>query len=362
MSKVCRWCFTVNNPGAWRPVWNAEHMDYMCYEIEHGESGTEHVQGYVRFKARKALNTAKGLICQEAHMEKAKGNEGQNRTYCNKENGIVEHGTFDEHQGARQGQRTDLSTAIDKLRSGTSKAQVFMEHPELLVKYPAGMEKAAEMLMGEPPTARDVHNTVLWGATGTGKTHRCMMENPNAYCTVVGPKGTFDLYSGQSVVILDEFDPNQVDIHILKTWLDKWKVQLQCRYANHWARWTAIYITTQTNPSTWYQGNTLEDRQALMRRLADPMGRIYQVLARDQEVNLKWWDATREPARPLDTPAAAGTSAQPAALIRKRTTPPSRTSSPSSEPPLSRQRLSGSPQGSLIEPIEISDSEESQKD
>ena len=37
-----RWCFTVNNYGDWRPVYNAAEMDYLVYGLEVGEQGTPH--------------------------------------------------------------------------------------------------------------------------------------------------------------------------------------------------------------------------------------------------------------------------------------------------------------------------------
>ena len=368
MSKVVRWCFTVNNPGAWRPAFNATHMDYMCYEIEHAPTtGTEHLQGYVRFKTRKAIATVKGLIYKEAHLEAAKGNEEQNRTYCNKEGGIVEQGVYDGTQGSKQGKRNDLTEALDKLKAGVPKAKVFQEHMNLIVKYPTGMEKAAEVAMGEPAPKRAVHNTVLWGKTGTGKTHRCMMSFPDAYCAVAREKGTWDFYSGQDVVILDEFDPLLMsNLSVLLKWLDEWKTQLECRYVNRWARWTRMYITCQTDPRTWYTGNIQEHRQALVRRLSEPMGRIVEVVSREQEIDLNWWvvEPAREPARPLDTPAAAGSSMQPAAeevrpLKRRRTEDPDshgETTKSSSE---TKNTTTGSSSGSSQhEVVCISDSEE----
>lgn len=370
MSKGPRWCFTVNNPGAWRPTFNPEHMHYMCYEIEHGESGTEHVQGYVRFKNRKALSTAKGLLCQEAHLEIARGNEQHNHDYCNKENGIQEFGTYDASAGSHQGSRTDLSTALEQLKAGTPKQRVFLEHPELLVKYPSGMEKAAETLLGAPLLRRDLHNTVLWGPTGTGKSHRAHVLNPEAYFTVAAPRGTFDFYSGETTVVLDEFDPLQIDIQQLLTWMDVWKVQLQCRYSNKWARWTHLIICTNLDPSLWYVSASQELRQALQRRLQAPMGRVYNVLTQQQPIDLLWWmvvpplSGSAPPAAPPPTPATPTTPPR-----MKRPTPPSPTSSPPMIPPLLRRRNGSDLQdseallrlttmGTADRPVYITDSDE----
>lgn len=374
--KTC-WCFTVNNPGAWRPLWQPTEMAYLCYEIERGEQGTEHVQGYVRFKTRKAFSTAKHLIANEAHLEPAKGTEEQNKEYCSKEkNGtFTEHGEYKPTEGAkRQGQRSDLEVALKKLKEGTPKRQVFAEHPNLLVKYPSGMEKAAEILMGPVPTQRDVHVTILWGETGTGKSHRVRTAFPDAYCCVPEPVGTFDNYSGQSVVIMDEFDPVNMPVHVWNCLADKWAYEIKCRYANKQARWTHLIVCSNWNPMTWYATALQSQRSAAERRMQPPIGRVYEVLSREQEVNLQWWLDISVPASRqvsiLGDPRAVGSStALPAPVPMsqvmsqgvKRTGHPSPTSSPSSEPLKRRPRMtsgedsSQSADGSQEDPINIDD-------
>ena len=57
-----RWCFTLNKPGDWRPVFKPEHMAYLVYQLERGEQGTLHVQGYVRFHNRKRIQTVKNVL------------------------------------------------------------------------------------------------------------------------------------------------------------------------------------------------------------------------------------------------------------------------------------------------------------
>lgn len=363
------WCFTVNNPGAWRPLWQPEEMGYLCYELERGKEGTEHVQGYVRYKTRKTFAVAKHMIADTAHMEPAKGTEEHNKEYCSKEkNGsFVEHGTYEPTQGAkRQGQRSDLEGAFDQMKKGVPKQQVFASFPHLIAKYPSGMEKAYEVLRGPPPQVRDVHVTILWGPTGTGKSHRARTAFPDAYVCVPELVGTFDSYSGQEVIIMDEFEPQKLEISRWNSITDKWKYEIPCRYANKFARWTHVIVCSNIDPMTWWAVAPLQQRQAAQRRMVPPIGRIYQIDSMEQQVEMNWFAPLPMPLvplaapAPLDTPAGAGSSNQPAAL--KRTTHPSPTSSPSLEPPLSRQRLSGSNQSKVVVISDSSDSEESQSD
>jgi len=71
MSRARAWCFTVNNPedvGA-PQQWPYE---YLVYQLEKGESGTPHLQGYVYFKHPQRLLGLKKLDVR-AHWLPAEG-------------------------------------------------------------------------------------------------------------------------------------------------------------------------------------------------------------------------------------------------------------------------------------------------
>lgn len=363
MSRSKRWCFTLNNPTA-DLIFNPATMAYLVYCRERGEEGTEHFQGYVRFKVRKALNTVRGVF-PNAHWEVSKGSEQQNRDYCTKEpidGRIYEYGVFDPTQG-NQGRRSDLAVVCEALKT-KKKEEVFIENIELYVRYSGGLDKAAELLKGSIPAERDIHTIVLWGETGTGKSHRAHRFSPDAYYGTVGV-GTFDKYDGESVVVLDEFDPLTIPLEQILQWTDKWRCQLKCRYANKWARWTTIIIISNLEPGRWYLTAEPRQRDALFRRLSAPMGKVFQVLGVEQELDLEFWKppinelakmvrtellraSPRSPTPPMDPQILNGDVpivplADAETLRMKRTT-----SSPLpslvllwDEPPLQRQRVLG---------------------
>jgi len=81
-----RWCFTLNN-------YTEEHISSLVPLLselvseavvskEVGESGTPHLQGYLKFKVKKR---PKALL-PTAHWEKARGTSLENYHYCTKEN------------------------------------------------------------------------------------------------------------------------------------------------------------------------------------------------------------------------------------------------------------------------------------
>lgn len=339
MSK--RWCFTVNNPEQWRPVWKPDVMDYLVWQLERGEAGTPHVQGYVVLKKRCRLNAAKeALGSNEAHMEQARGSEQQNKEYCTKAEtrleGPFEFGTFDPCRG-KQGSRSDLTAVAQALKSGTPIRTVALENPEVFMKYPGGVERLAQLAQPPVPLERDIHITVLWGETGTGKSHRVHHAlNPDEVYVVLAGRNPWDMYQGQPIIYFEDWDYLQWPISDMKRYLDKWRLQLPCRYANKEARWTSIYISTNQDPETWYMMGTTAtplDRAAIQRRLAPPVGKVFQVLSQQQEISLTWWqDVSAAVTIPAPRASAAPQATAPM-------TPPLPDSSGSPNPrPLKRTR------------------------
>lgn len=282
-------------------------MDYMIAQKERGEQGTEHYQGYVRFKAPRTLGGAKNAIHRGAHLEVPRGTEEDNRNYCSKDDTSIpgtrfEAGTYNGEFGHR-GRRTDLKALADAIKAGLPLAQVAREQTETFIKYHAGAERLAALLSAEKiPPQREIHTTILWGPTGTGKSHRVRSTFPDAFIVRQG-RDPFSSYSGQDVVVFEEFDAEKWSVPLLNELLDKWKLELDSRYFNKPAAWTKVYILANTDPVTWF--NLHQNRmqvEALRRRLESPMGRIYHVESQDQPVNLQWWLMEPPAAAPADLP------------------------------------------------------------
>ena len=111
-----RWCFTINN---WCDA-DVERLKkvnckYMVVGVEVGENGTPHLQGYVRLAKPTRFNTVKKLIGVRAHIEAARGTEGENDEYCRKDGVIaLEKGTMNPEISAK-GCKAQCTETIHKL-------------------------------------------------------------------------------------------------------------------------------------------------------------------------------------------------------------------------------------------------------
>lgn len=284
-----RWCFTANNPGEWRPTFSEKTMNYMVFQLESAPTtGTLHIQGYVRFKGKKRLETVKRALGRpDAHVEPARGTEEENRNYCTKEpraSTPTEYGVYDPQAG-KQGRRMDLEQACSSILAGSSLVTVAKEQPDLYVKYHQGLHSLAQIARPLPPLERQLRVIVLWGTTGTGKTHRVMMTYPEIY-TVVPGRDPWYGYTGQKQVVFDEFDPGAWKLTEMNRYLDKWRCPLDKRYHNQFAEWNLVIICANSNPRSWYETEYHQYPllwQAFMRRIE---GGIVFVESREMEIDL----------------------------------------------------------------------------
>lgn len=144
------WCLTINNPTEDDELAVREiDAAYLIFGREIGaEAQVPHLQGYIRFAQPKTLTAMKELF-PRAHLEKAKGNDQQNRDYCTKDGEIFrEHGTL-----SQQGKRTDLDRLADAIKGGERSRKVLRaEHASACARHPAFMEALLVDHRPRPPT------------------------------------------------------------------------------------------------------------------------------------------------------------------------------------------------------------------
>lgn len=140
------YCFTVNNPDANSyPVHNPLLTKCLVYQLETGESGTPHLQGYVEFATRRTLSSAKSYPgLDRAHLEVRRGSKKDAIAYCCKESGRVDGPWIFGDVDSDSGKRNDLKEVADFIRDGASYDDVFERHPEAVARYPRFVDECIE--------------------------------------------------------------------------------------------------------------------------------------------------------------------------------------------------------------------------
>lgn len=281
-----RWCLTVYDE-AWIPQFNAEAAFGVWQREACPDTGRIHVHIYVRFVNRKRMTTVKNYFQrQDAHCEFAKGSEEEATAYCEKEESRVEAGNrwnpdnYDANEG-KQGKRTDLEDISAKCKAGVSIAVIADAHPSDYIRYHSGIQALHAVLAPKPPAERDVQVTVIWGATGTGKTHLVMHSFPDSYAVKCG-RDPWGMYRGEDCVFFDEFDWTKWPLQDMNRYLDKWRCLLDSRYHDRYAAWTRVVICMNDSPISLYsEGVSWPLVLAFRRRIANC---CYLRNSRDQDL------------------------------------------------------------------------------
>lgn len=276
MSKAKNWSFTeydlTNLIEDEELKVDEEQIRFLVCQLEEGEeTHMRHIQGYVQFKDRKTLNTAKNAMrSKKIHMEIARGSPEQNIGYCTKKEtriaGPWQYGTV-----MRQGQRTDLETIATRIVSGQKLSDLALTNPEYIVKYPRGLMVLQEMTLRKDAKKirrLDMEVSVIWGRPGCGKTRYVYdtegMEN--VYSLHISENGRlwYDGYEGENTLLIDEYY-GRIKYSDLLQILDIYPLRLEVKGGTTWANWHKVYITSNEHPNKWYPN--VIDKKALYRRI-----------------------------------------------------------------------------------------------
>lgn len=277
-----KWQITINNPKEKgfdherikEQLGTFKSCVYWCMSDEIGETGTYHTHIFMACSDAVRFSTIKKKF-ERAHFEMAKGTSKENRDYIfkegkwekdkKKETNLPEtHEEFGDMPVERQGQRNDLIDLYDMIKQGLSNFDIIEENPAYMMHIDK-IERARQIVKEEKfkNVLRDLEVTYIWGDTGTGKT-RSVMDHygyENVY-RITDYDHPFDSYKGQDVVIFEEFR-SSLKIQEMLNYLDRYPLELPCRYLNKIACYTKVYIISnipltcqydliqQCYPETW---------------------------------------------------------------------------------------------------------------
>lgn len=270
------WVFTLNNPRFPEEEPRAWLTDcqYCIWQLERGENGTEHIQGYCIFTNKQSLAAMKRRNGR-AHWERRRGNHAEAKAYCSKEESRVRSGEEwgDEPRG--QGHRSDLDQVREKISSGVSAKDIADEHFGSWCRYHKAFELYRSLLIPD----RDFHTQaiVYWGEPGVGKTRLVgdTVDSSDVYWLAKpnGQRCFWDGYIGQKDVVIDEFF-GWLPRDFVCRMLDRrpFRVETKGGSVNFAAR--RVFITSNSSPNSWWPQVGLGP---VRRRLLEPLGVCYKM-------------------------------------------------------------------------------------
>lgn len=244
-------------------MWCEDKPQRSCavnYEI--GDTGNHHMHMVLEDPAKARFSAIQKLF-KGIHIEPTKGNKEQAEDYINKR-GIFEEkshtvvipAVFRGSIKANQGARKDLDIIQELLEQGKTPNEImdisiYLRRHEPLIKKQFFRLKVKEM-----PLIRDVK--VFWhvGESGCGKsftyTKLCAEHGKdNVYLLSDYDNGGFDNYCAEPILFMDEFKGN-MKFQTMLQYLDRYPVQVHCRYTNAYALWNEVHVTSVFPPEEAY--------------------------------------------------------------------------------------------------------------
>lgn len=264
------WCFTLNNPlflnNNNRNYLFEQLIDarYAVYQIERGEQGTLHAQGYIELSKPKRLAAMKAML-PGAHFEVRRGTREQARDYCMKADtrieGPFEHGTW---TAGGSGARNDLSALKRRLDEQVSLEVIADEFFGEFLKYERGIN--AYKRLKNPKRNWKTKVIVLVGDTGAGKSHYCHTNYPDAYWKQNSK--WFCGYDSHDTVVLDDFY-GWLPWSTLLNICDQYQLTVETKGGNVNFVAKNLIITSNADPNTWYDHTNSHMSWAALERRVD---------------------------------------------------------------------------------------------
>lgn len=139
-SPVKNWCFTINNPTEedktrLHGLRDNNDIKFVVFQLESGDNGTPHYQGYLQLDKKKRLAQVKLYIGDRAHLEVARGSPDDNITYCTKQPRLDGPWTYGE--STNPGKRNDIAEFQKAMKARVmTESEIIENYPEILAKYP----------------------------------------------------------------------------------------------------------------------------------------------------------------------------------------------------------------------------------
>ncbi len=231
---------------------------YAIYQLEVGENGTPHLQGYIVYRRQRRFTAISTEFDCHPHLERRRGTHTQAKEYCSKEDTRVEGPWIfgsDEGIPESQGQRTDLAAVKRKLDGGVKLTTIADEHFGDFVRYNKSFREYKRL---KAPKRRHLMEViVLYGSTGTGKTRYAYDHWGNDLYSVPEAKGSgtyWDDYDEQETVLVDECYGKRFSHGFLLQLLDRYPFTVPVHGSSVNFSSKRIVMTSNTHPREWYHG------------------------------------------------------------------------------------------------------------
>lgn len=209
-----------------------------------GKTEYLHWQVYIENPTQIKFTTLRNRF-PKGHFEPRKGTKKQAYEYVTKSDtsqGVtISNGEIDTTE--RQGERTDIMALRSAILFENMTADDLLLTEPNAARYSPYLHELEQIWKAKQSNLnREVSARYIWGPAGCGKTRYAheLYANEEFY-RVTNYLHPWDSYNGQKTLVLDEFR-GQIEFSFMLNVLDRYKLELPCRYRNKWATWTTVLV------------------------------------------------------------------------------------------------------------------------
>lgn len=243
-------------------------------------TGRCHMQAYIHLKKKGGLAKTITLFDDEfwnhPRFDPCKSRHENNLTYCTKEETrLLGPWVWPSNYKAKgkQGKRSDLDQVIELIDEGMNLTDIARLHPNTTLRYNRHLDwyqRQSDRIHNRNVVHYNARMEIhaIIGPAGCGKTRYVIENNPDVYqLTRTGQNVWFDGYIGQDTLLIDDFNgwiPHKMFLKIIDKYTN---IILPVKGSSTIAKWTKVYITSNTPPDDWYEYKYNADKQAVLRRI-----------------------------------------------------------------------------------------------
>lgn len=261
--RLRNWCFTLNNPAdtnqldTWgKTVYTTGNARYLIFQLERGESGTMHLQGYIEFSDSRRFSAVRRLL-PGAHIEPRRGSAQQAADYCRKHDSRVDGPwEFGEVSISAQGKRSDLCAVAEAVKSGQGLQKICEEHTSTYIRYHRGIREAMLIAQAKRPSGmRNKVVVLIYGASGIGKTSWVLDRYDATSFVKEGNHKWFDGYVEQDTVLIDDFAGGKSGFTCSATLnlFDKRDCRVEVKGGFAMLSHNTLFVTSNIHPRDWWE-------------------------------------------------------------------------------------------------------------
>jgi len=313
------WCFTENKyPEALAPTIELEglppHITYLCGQLEVGEQGHLHFQGYCELDASQYVSWMKKNLSPTAHFEPRYGTQEEAIIYTQKIDSALKNTwvSYGEPVKGSQGRRNDLLEIKAKLDEGATERTIAEEHFGSWVRYNKSFKQYV-LLTSEnnEPRVGPVKTTLIIGPSRSGKTTHVEDKLVEAGLATRVDGGIrlgsevyiktpqtswWEGYNGEQCVVFEDFRANDMRLHQFFQLTDPFRrpghtVPIKGGFVPLKA--DTFFVTTGVHPIDLWKSTRTSDRDwGMLKRRLTKVYETYEYFADDWQKGMT--DKTEE--------------------------------------------------------------------